>query len=435
MAESWVGGDTATLRALAEALQPGKSRAGTVVSYIDQDVHKITRDEGWTGDAATAFAAHWEIASVATSAVGAFAYAAAEVLTELAGNLDQIDSALKQAAAEARTEGAPIGADGQPPVGPLTLEEKGPSDAYVEAWNLAQQEAQGFRVDADRDMLDVLHQIMNIVDGESGEGLGNADKVALADYVRGIGAIPSAVRSVLDERTHGADDAYTKARAAWVAARKATPAGQKMPSDVKLARSGALRDLNALKSQLNALDHESHPVAKFLDVNVGDVVGAIPKAGAAFAEAADGSRSLSFLSDVPVIDVAAAGLGTYFQATDDISKGANPTVAIAEDATANVAGVAAGVAVGGAIIAGVAGAPVVVAGVAAVAGGAVAVGVGDLVYEGFHEHWDEDIQQDGVVGGIAAGTGHMFVNTGKDLGHMAEGIGSGAKSLWHGVFG
>jgi hypothetical protein len=435
MADSWVGGDTATLRALVDALRPGKSRADTVVTYIDQDVHKVCQDEGWTGDAATAFATHWEIASVATSAVGTFANAAAEVLSDLAGHLDQIDTALKQAAAEARAEGAPIGANGQPPIGPLTAQEKGPSDAYVEVWNLAQQEAQGFRVDADRDMLDVLHQIMRIVDGDSGEGLASADKVALADYIRGIGAIPSAVRSVLDERTGDAGDEYQKARAAWLAARKATPFGQAMPSDVKLARSGALRDLNALKSQLNALDHESHPVAKFLDINVGDVVGAIPRAGAAFTEAADGSKSLSFLSDVPVIDVAAAGLGTYFQATDDISKGESPTRAIAEDATSNVVGIAAGVAVGGAIVAGVAGAPVVVAGVAAVAGGAVAVGVGDLVYEGFHEHWDEDIQQDGVVGGVTAGVGHMFGNSGKDLAHMGEGIGSGAKSLWHGVFG
>jgi uncharacterized protein YukE len=435
MAESWIGGDTATLHALADALRPGKSRADTVVSYIDQDVRKISQDEGWTGDAATAFATHWEIASVATSAVGTFANAAAEVLTTLAGNLDKIDTALKQAAADARADGAPIGADGHPPTGPLTAEEKLPSDWYVGIWNQAQQEAQGFRVDADRDMLDVLHQIMKIVDGDSGEGLGNADKVALADYIRGIGAIPAAIRTTLDGRAHDADAGYQKARAAWLAARKATPPGQAMPSDVKLARSGALRDLNALKNQLDALDHQSHPVAKFLDINVGDVVGAIPKAGAAFTEAADGSKSLSFLSDVPVVDVAAAGLGTYFQATDDISKGESPTRAIAEDATSNVAGIAAGVAVGGAIIAGVSGAPVVVAGAAAVVGGAVAVGVGDLVYEGFHEHWDEDIQQDGVVGGIAAGTGHMFVNTGKDLGHMAEGIGHGAKSLWHGVFG
>jgi hypothetical protein len=435
MADSWVGGDTATLRALVDALRPGKSRADTVVTYIDQDVQKISSDEGWTGDAATAFATHWEIASVATSAVGTFANAAAEVLDTLAGSLDKVDAALKQAAADARADGAPIGADGRPPTGPLTAEEKTPSDWYVAMWNQAQQEAQGFRVDADRDMLDVLHSIMQVVDGESGEGLAGADKVALADYIRGIGAIPSAVRSVLDGRTDGADKAYQKARSAWLEARKATPPGQKMPLDVKLARSGALKDLNGLKSELDALDHQSHPVAKFLDVNVGDVIGAIPKAGPAFAEAADGSRSLNFLSDVPVIDVAAAGLGTYFQATDDISKGESPTRAIAEDATSNVAGVTAGLAVGGAIIAGVSGAPVVVAGAAAVVGGAVAVGVGDLVYEGFHEHWDEDIQQDGVVGGLAAGTGHMFANTGKDLGHMAEGIGHGAKSLWHGVFG
>ena len=73
-------------------------------------------------------------------------------------------------------------------------------------------------------------------------------------------------------------------------------------------------------------------------------------------------------------------------------------------------------------------APLVAVGGAALVGGAVAVGVGDLVYEGFHEHWDEDIQQHGVVVGIADGVGHTFANTGKDIGHMAS-------SVWHGIFG
>src|SRR5262249_24977421 len=192
------------------------------------------------------------------------------------------------------------------------------------------------------------------------------------------------------------------------------------------------RDLRDLNNELYALERKSHPGIDLLNTTLGDVAERLPGgAGAAFAEAADGSKALDFLSDIPVIDVAAAGAATYFQAKDDIQKGANPAGGSAEDGAANGTGVAAGAgaAIGGGAAATAAGAaPVVAVGAAAVVGGAVAVGVGDLVYEGFHEDWSEDVRQDGVVMGVVDGVGHTFANTGKDLAHMGS-------SLWHGVFG
>jgi hypothetical protein len=441
MAESWIGGDIGSLHTAAGALQPCEGRTRTAITYIDQDVRKISQDAGWTGDAATAFAAHWELASVAASAVGTFCTAAATTLSNLAGQLDRVEGALHQAAADARAQGAHIGADGRVPQAPMSTDDPAyqPTAAYAIEWQQAQQLAQGFRVEADRAMLEVLGEIMKIVDhGGDSADLGNADKVALADYLRGIGAIPAAIRNHLDSLVGTAHRDYDAAKAAWQAARDATPPGQRMPADVKAARSAALKELQGLQNELDALDRVPHPAAKLLNVDVGDVVGALPRVGAAFSEAADGSKALNFLSDVPVIDVAAAGLATYFQATDDISKGENPGRAIAQDFTANMTGVAAGAAAGGAMIGGLAAvgaAPAVAVAAGAVVGGAVAVGVGDLVYEGFHEHWDEDIQKDGVVGGVAVGVGHTFENTGKDLAKLGKGIGHAASSVWHGIFG
>jgi hypothetical protein len=436
VAELWVGGDSASLRTVSEALEPCESRAKAVVGVIDDDVRKIAQDNRWSGDAATAFATHWEIASVAASAVGSFCSAAAHILSNLAGQLDKTDAALRQAAADARAQGAPIGSDGRPITGPVSAAEYQAAAEYENVWQVAQDEAEGFRVEANRALQDLLNEMMKLVDG-TGDGveLAGADKVALADYLRGIGAIPAATRAHVDGLVGTARADYQTQRAAWLKERDAARAEQRaMSLDVKLARSGALRDLNALQGELDALTRESHPIAGMLNVSVGDVADGV-RALSGASKAAEGSKALSFLDDVPVIDVAAAGLGTYFQATDDMSKGENAPRAIGEDLTANVAGLAAGAAVGGAVAGAIAGAPVVAVAAGAAIGGAVAVGVGDLVYEGFHEHWDEDIQKDGVVGGLLAGTGHTFENTGRDLGNLAKGVGGAAKSVWHSVFG
>lgn len=434
MGESWLGGDLGSLHTAVDTLEPCEARTKTAINYIDQDVRKISQDAGWTGDAAAAFAAHWEVASVAATAVGTFCSAAAKVLSTLADQLGRVENALRQAAADARAQGAPIGVDGQPPIGPMSTADPGydATVAYGAEWQQAQQLARGFRVEANRALLDLLTEIMKIIDhGGDTTGLAGADKVALADYLRGIGAIPAAIRDHLDQLVGTARTDYNAARTAWQEARDATPPGQRMPAEVKAARSAALKELQNLQNELNALDHVPHPVAKLLNVDVGDVVGTLPRVGGAFADATDGSKALNFLSDVPVIDVAAAGLGTYFQSTDDIAKGEHPVRAIAQDATANVVGLGAGAAAGTgaiAVAAGFGAAPVAAVGAGALVGGAVAIGVGDLVYEGFHEHWDEDIQQHGVVGGIASGVGHTVENTGRDMANLAKGI-------WHGVFG
>lgn len=54
-------------------------------------------------------------------------------------------------------------------------------------------------------------------------------------------------------------------------------------------------------------------------------------------------------------------------------------------------------------------------------GGAVVVGVGDFAYQGFHEHWSEDIHDHGVIAGLGTGVDNMGKNTGGDMKDMAVG--------------
>ena len=431
MGRNWVGGDIASLHTVADELNPCEGKVKTTVDDIDGKIGAISGAAGWSGDAAKAFEGHWEVSSAAAGAIGSYCSAAGKVIGDLAGLLDRLEKDLESLAGEARGKGVPIGDDGRPPTAPLTEPALSAAKDYAAQWQEIQQTAQGFRVEADNALLELARDLVKVIDNAAGDGLSNADKVALGDYARGFGAIPAAVRAHLHDLLDKAQDKYDAAKSAWQAARDATPPGQRMPTDVKAARSDALRDLNALKSDLGVMEHEAHPLARFLDLRVGDGLDALPRVGSAWASAADGSRVLRFLGDVPVIDVAAVAGGTYLQATDDIQKGENPVRAWGEDLASNAGGVAAGVAVGAAVAGGLAAAgaaPLVAVGGAALVGGAVAVGVGDLVYEGFHEHWDEDIQQHGVVVGIADGVGHTFANTGKDIGHMAS-------SVWHGIFG
>jgi hypothetical protein len=139
---------------------------------------------------------------------------------------------------------------------------------------------------------------------------------------------------------------------------------------------------------------------------------------------------LEFLKEIPVIDVVASGVAAELQAQDDINKGWSPEHARAADYRAVGIGLAVGTDVS--VIAAAAGAP---ATAAVLVGGALVVGVGDFAYQGFHEHWSEDIDQHGVFGGVLTGIGHMGENTGKDFAGMGKGIVNGAKSLWRGVFG
>jgi hypothetical protein len=158
-----------------------------------------------------------------------------------------------------------------------------------------------------------------------------------------------------------------------------------------------------------------------LNTKLSDIGKAIPEIGKFTSKLPD------FLKEVPVVDVLATGVAVGFQVKDDMEKGWSGQHAVAADVSAGAAGLGMG-----ALTVAVASGP----GILVAAGaGAVAVGVGAFVYQGFHEHWSEDIHDDGVVVGIGTGVGHMLQHTGKEFVDIGKGIGGAATSAWHSVFG
>lgn len=90
MGSSWVGGDIASLHALADELNPCEGKVKTTVDDIDGTVSAISGAAGWTGDAAKAFEEHWEVSSAAAGAVGSYCSAVGTVIGNLAGLLDRL---------------------------------------------------------------------------------------------------------------------------------------------------------------------------------------------------------------------------------------------------------------------------------------------------------------------------------------------------------
>ncbi|MFD0512879.1 hypothetical protein ACFQ0Q_25845 [Streptomyces aureus] len=135
-----------------------------------------------------------------------------------------------------------------------------------------------------------------------------------------------------------------------------------------------------------------------------------------------------FLKEIPVLDVAAAGTCGLLEASDDHDKGWSWQHSIAVDGGANVGGLVAGTAIAAGLVAA---APfdVPVAVVAGV-GGAVVIGATGVIDHAFHEHWSEDIHQDGVVGGVLHGSGHVLSQTGDDFKRLGKDVWGGIKSIF-----
>lgn len=197
--------------------------------------------------------------------------------------------------------------------------------------------------------------------------------------------------------------------------------GQKMPAEVKAARSQALRELNDLKSDLGGAWKWS--VAEALNLSAAETIGRLgPRAAAIVSDVSDASKVVKVIGDTAVLDWGLAAYVTYEQAQEDIEKGVSPWRAYAQDGTANTVGLLAGAGVTAAIIGIPAEASAAVVGGAVAVGGLVTYGVGDAVYQGFHEHWDEDIQQYGVISGVGTGIGNTISRTGTDIANMGKGI-------------
>jgi len=411
--------------AITTAAVPAAMR--DVVHALSAKVDDLVGAAGWSGGAAEAFQKRWTADSISAGSLADVVGHVGGVLGDLATNLDKVNMALYNAEYEATKAGAPVGPDGTP--GTIVSSAGAPSgpavtalQSYCDEYDAATQLAKGFRLDAATKLSDIYDQISYQPGHQN-----NPDQWAtLGDCVRGLYAVPDEKGRVTRGRLAGMDERIKNARRDLRAAKQEYAAkGLKLPDGnaAKSAHKGVFAEFKQLKADLESAEslERKLPLSAELNTKLSDIGKAIPEIGKITSKLPD------FLKEVPVVDVLATGVAVGFQVKDDMEKGWSGQHAVAADVTAGAAGLGAG-----AIAFAVATGPV---SFAAIGAGAVAVGVGAFVYQGFHEHWSEDIHNDGVVGGVKTGVVHMGQHAAQEFADIGRGIGGAATSAWHSVFG
>jgi uncharacterized protein YukE len=431
----WIGGDIHGLSAYCGTLYGYLPEITNVVTTLDNRVARIVGDASWQGTAASSFTKAWERDSAGATALGLVISQTGDIVNQLAVELAQIENALEQAADQATKAGVPIGSTGEAPQVCLADPTKESWRAsYQSLWNDAMHAASDARTTAASELQTLYGQIAPPAAGD--EGLAPGDYNTLADYLRGFWALPTTYRKYVESQVPKLEAGMKKVRTTVQAERRLANGrfGNWTENDhTKFAT--AKSEYTALeKTVTKAASHENR-LTKTLGFSAND----IPAVEDSLKNADGWTKLLKAASDVPVIDIAAAGVGTYFGAKQDINEFHRPAaVAYPAEAGSNVAGIVAGTAAGG-YVAGVVGglsfvgAPVLGVAFGVAGGGILAVGVGDFGHNLIDENWSGDIHQHGVVAGVVDGIGDSAVKTGKDIGHMATGIGHLATGLWHGV--
>ncbi len=440
---NWVGGDIHGLSAFAGRMYDYVPEIDGVTTALDKQVSRIVGDAGWQGSAATAFANAWGRDSLTGQALGAVIANAGSIVNWLAVELSKIENALEQEADAAAAHGVKIGPDGQPgaafvgpPSNPQEAQQQAWASAYQQVYAQAMALAQQARQTAASQLMSVYSKIA------PPSGLTASDGDTVADLLSDLWAVPSAYRRSVDElivKLRG------QARTVLKEAAEAKADGGPLPDNILDESAKVRAELGDARTELaSAADSES-ALSKLLDTRVGDLPsklsGLLGKSSGSLStsevsDGADGdgllSKLVDFGDDLPVVDVLAGAVGAGLGADSDIKAGQPWYEAVPEEIGSNIAGVAAGAAVGTVVAGGLAagalaGAPLLAGAAGVVAGGIVAFGVGDLTHNLFEENWGGDIHRDGVALGIAAGVGHSFENTGKDAAHLAE-------HVWDSIF-
>jgi hypothetical protein len=436
---SLIGGDIGGLMALASRLRGYPAQIEDVVHTLNHHVEGLVHDASWWGPGADGFKHRWEVDADGAHALGNLLTYVGGVIGQLASTLRQLEGALEQAVADARAAGVPVGPDGEPPILAPGADPavRTAAATYADEWQVAQDLALRARMDANRRLMEVDGLIAPRPNQNQGH-LTPDQWVTDGEYLAGFAEMPEKAKKYLQLR-------LPKLRAERDAARRKYRTAQqkygahhrRIPDEIKAGRKETVQALEDANTDLDRVEKEVRAM-KFLNVKVGSVV--LKLAPGVAKEA----KLFKLFADIPILDIVAVVAGTGFQSADDNQKGQDWGSAVPEALTANVAGVAAGVVVGaavvgGAVLLGVSAPALLVGAVAVGVGGLVAIGATDLVTEGFHEHWDEDIHKYGVVGGISAGITNVEIKAGKDMvdlgGKTKDMIGGVAMGLWNGVFG
>jgi uncharacterized protein YukE len=429
-AYDWVGGDIRGLSAYAETLYGYGPRIDDVASALGSKVGQTVGAAGWQGAAASAFTTAWNRDAEGSNALAALTSSIGDVVNWTAVNLSQLESVLERAADEAESHGVPIGSDGQPPDACL-------ANPTAEAWRVSYQAVWN---EVMHDAVEVRNTaagaLQRTFDGITGSDLHPGDRSAYDDVIAGFLGAQTRFRAYVEGKIPGLKQEITDAKVKAIAdARQADGRFGKWSDENRGEFKNLKSELESVEGKVAEAKSGENWFSKAWGFSPSD----IKPVGAAL-DGMDGvaGRLARFAGDIPVVDVAAVGLGTYFSAQADMNQFGVPSYyAYPGEAAGNVAALAAGGFVGGLATGGVAaglgalGASGVGVGLAAggagvLVGGVVAYGVGDLVHNMIDENWSQDIHNDGVVVGVADGTWHSVENTGKDMANLG-------KSVWHGI--
>ncbi|HWG63267.1 MAG TPA: hypothetical protein VG253_16340 [Streptosporangiaceae bacterium] len=440
-ADNWVGGDIHGLSAYAGTLYGYVPQITGAASALNSAVGQIAGDAGWQGSAAAAFGKAWEKDAVGATALGVMISAAGSIVNTLAVNLANIESALEKAADTAAAHGVPVGAGGQSPQACLanpTAESWRVS--YQNFWNECMHQASDVRTQAAA----ALQKLgAAATQGGTDGGLGPGDYAALFDTLAGFLGSQTRYRAYVASRLGSVkrtlSDTVTAAR------EEARLADGRFGtwSEASKQQVGGLQDIkSALNDQLAGAQSTENPFSKAWGFSPSDIPAVGTKLEGLAGPGADLAR---FAGDLPVVDIAAAGAGTYFNAQADMASGMPWYAAYPGEAGGSAAALAAGGWLGGlagggtaaglgALGAGGLGVSLAAGGVGVVAGGVVAYGVGDFAHNLINENWGADIQQNGVIGGIGTGIADSAVHTGQDFVKVGSGIAHGVESVWNSIF-
>lgn len=457
--EDWVGGDIRGLSAFAGVLYAYVPKIDNVASELDRQVEDLVTAARWTGAAAKAFSTAWDKDSVAAQALGSAANSVAAIVDQLAVQLAKIENALESAAKDARAHGVTIGANGAPTdaqSGPeLRFGPNGTAQAWANAYAQVYVSSLETAQQARQQAADALAKYTQAVTSDSG-GMTLGDTVTTLDLLGDMLALPAANQPIVKNRIlkieKDEDEAVEEAEEGKLTTDQLIDELAKdddllAHDDAELARDIAEdkeinkllstslgdvgEDLNNLMARLARGAQADTPALK-----TGDGAGA-----ADGGEAADGAsgelgvldKMVDFGKDIPVIDFAAAAVGTGLATYSDVHSGQSLATALPEEAASNVAGVVAGSLVGGAAMAAVGGG-LIGGAVAAGAAGVVAFGVGDFTDKLLHQNWGGDIHTYGVADGITYGIGDSALQTGEDFKSLGTDIGHTAEHLWDKIF-
>lgn len=430
---SWVGGDIPGLQAMGSAMAEATNKTSDITKTLDLNVDRLANDADWQGESVEAFRKVWSANSIQVGVVNSAVTQAGTTIKTLGDELQQLENALHDAADEYRGKDVPIGPNGEPQTVVVTGDPSASpakdvlqaAKEYKELYDSTMMLARKARTDAANSLSDLLEGVQPTDDGSS-KGANPDEWATAADYARGLYAIPNDQLRNADKLRAELNDArqrFKTTRGPLKAAKAEYAAkGLKLPatSDARLAHSRALQELEAAADKIgqSGVPKGVLPGSEWLNIKLGD----LPRGPGAGAWAKALPKELEFLKEIPVLDVLATGFIGVQQAQADHDKGWGTVRSYATDIGAGVVGLGAGVAVGALLPE-----AVPVAGVALIGGGTV-MGVGNIAYDAFHEHWSEDIHNDGVLAGVSEGIGHSVWGGIQDTGSQLSDV---AKSTWH----